>query len=104
MAITFREAIDTMDYDELMRVKIELECGAVNMKKLVVQKVREAEKKHETKCAVCHTEINMHSTNNYTILFGPEDFKKKASLCALDCLEYFLGQLREMRGMKKKVS
>jgi hypothetical protein len=102
MAISLKEALEAMDYDELMKVKIELESGGFNMKRLVLQKVREKEKKHEMRCTVCSSDVNPFSSNNYTLLFGPEDFKKKATFCALDCMEYFINHLRQTKGYRKK--
>ncbi len=101
MGINMKDAVDAMEYDELMRIKMELDSGAFNMKKMVIHKIKEKEKLHERRCAVCSNEIDPYSTNNYTLMFGPEDFKKKATFCALDCLEYFTSHLRDMKGYRK---
>src|SRR3989338_8758226 len=104
MAIGLKEAFEAMDYDELMKLKMELETGGFNIKRMVVQKVREKEKLHEKKCATCSAEIEPYSIGNYTLLFGPEDFKKKASFCATDCLEYFLEQLKNRKDYSKNTT
>ncbi len=93
-----KDAINGMDYNELMGIKIDLEGGGMQLRKLVTQKIKEKEKLHEKRCAVCSSEIDCYGTGNYTLLFGPEDFKKKASFCAIDCLEYFLSRMKETRG------
>ncbi|KHO46570.1 MAG: hypothetical protein QS98_C0002G0018 [archaeon GW2011_AR3] len=102
MAISLKEAVEAMDYDELMKIKMDLESGGFNVKRMVIQKAREKERRHEAKCAVCSNEINAYSSNNYTLIFGPEDFRRKASFCGIDCTEYFMADLRDLKGMKKK--
>ncbi len=96
MSLGLKDAVDAMEYDELMGIKIVLEGGGYNIKKMVTQKIREKERKHERKCAVCNSEMDGFRSSNYTLLFGPEDFKKKASFCGMDCLEYFIAKLRDM--------
>jgi hypothetical protein len=94
MVMSLKEAFDAMEYDELMKIKIDLENGGTNIRKLVVQKAKQKEMKHDPRCASCSNEINAYSTSNYTLLFGPEDFKKKASFCGIDCMQYFIERMR----------
>ncbi len=50
-------------------------------------------------CANCLNRIDPFS-NSYTLHFGSDDFKKQAHFCAIDCMEYFLKNLKEMKGNK----
>ena len=59
--------------------------------------IKEHEKKHKTFCTTCSNAIDPYNTNNYTLIFGPDDFRKKGSFCGLDCLEYFLIRLKQMK-------
>lgn len=46
-------------------------------------------------CAVCGSKLD-ESQYVYTLVFGPDDFQKKASFCGLDCMEYFLNYLKKL--------
>ena len=102
MAKRFEEVMDILDYGELMRFKIDLDSGAVTLKKLIEEKIKRKLKEHEKICATCSSEINFYRASNYTIVFGPDDFKKKASFCGLDCLEYFITKLKEIKSKPKE--
>ncbi len=102
MSRRFEEVIDVLDYDELMRFKSDLDSGAVTIKKLMEEKIKKKLKEHEKICATCSNNLNFYKSNNYTIVFGPDDFKKKASFCGLDCLEYFIIKLKEMNDKPKE--
>lgn len=102
MSRRFEEVMDILDYNELMRFKSDLDSGAVTIKRLLEEKIKKGLKEHEKVCATCSNSLNLYKTNNYTLLFGPDDFKKKASFCGLDCLEYFMIKLKEMRAKPKE--
>ena len=97
----FEEIFDILDYTELMRFKNDLDNGAITLKKLLEEKIKKRLREHEKTCATCSNDLDFYKTNNYTLVFGPDDFKKKASFCGLDCLEYFIIKLKNMR-MKPK--
>ena len=92
----FEEIIEVLDYNELMRFKSDLDTGAVALKRLLEENIRKRLKEHEKLCATCSNNLNFYKTSNYTLIFGPDDFKKKASFCGLDCLEYFIIKLKEL--------
>src|SRR3989338_3894426 len=102
MSRRFEEIIDVLDYDELMRFKSDLDSGGITTKKLMEEKIKKKLKEHEKICATCSNTLNFYKSNNYTIIFGPDDFKKKASFCGLDCLEYFIIKLKEMNDKPKE--
>ena len=102
MAKRFEDVMDVLDYNELMRFKTDLDSGAVTLKKLLEEKIKKQLNEHEKICATCSNTLNFYKTNNYTLVFGPDDFKKKASFCGLDCLEYFIIKMKEMKEKPKE--
>lgn len=91
------EILGHLDYDELLRMNKDIDSGSLILKKLVKEKIDETKRQHETHCSICQSPIQPESTSNYTILFGPDSFKKKATFCALDCMEYFLSGLKAIK-------
>ena len=91
-----KEVIEGLDYDELIKVKRELKNPS-KFKKMISEQIKKNEKEHEKICAVCQANIIPESVYNYTLIFGPDDFKKKATFCAIDCLEYFLNNLKKTK-------
>ncbi len=97
-----RDVIDYLDSDELLRIKVDLEKGGIHLKDFVSIKLKERENLHRQICSNCQADIDPHSTSIYTLVFGPSDFKKKATFCGMDCLEYFLESIKEMK-LKKNI-
>ena len=102
MSRKFEEVFEILDYNELMRLKNDLDSGAITVKKLLQDKIKIKLKEHEKVCAICSNNLDFYKTNNYTLVFGPDDFKKKASFCGLDCLEYFVLKLKDMKTKPKE--
>jgi len=102
MSRRFEDLFDVLDYNELMRFKSDLDSGAITVKKLLEERIKNKLKEHEKVCATCSNQLNFYKTNNYTLIFGPDDFKKKASFCGLDCLEYFITKLKNMKTKPKE--
>ena len=101
MSRRFEEVFDILDYNELMRFKTDVDAGAITVKRLLEEKIKNKLKEHEKVCATCSNTLNFYKTSNYTIVFGPDDFKKKASFCGLDCLEYFILKLKDLKTPKE---
>lgn len=101
MSRRFEEVMDILDYNELMRFKSDLDSGAITLKRLLEEKIKRKLKEHEKICATCSNNLNFYRTSNYTLVFGPDDFKKKASFCGLDCLEYFMIKLKDLKRPKE---
>lgn len=93
----FKQFLSTLEPHELVRLKKQIEGGNLDVIKEIQKKIKEHEKKHGKFCATCSNNLDPYNSNSYTIMFGSEDFKKKASFCGLDCLEYFLINLKQMR-------
>jgi hypothetical protein len=82
-----------MDEAELRQVKRDLEEG--NFQRLINQKIAEKVDESSNKiCPVCHTAIE---EGNQTLVFGPAGLRKKATFCALDCLEFFISRIKEQK-------
>lgn len=97
MQYRLRDMIESLEYDDLVKMKRDIEGGSYHLKKLLKEKLLEEEKKHAKVCSVCSNDIDPRNVNNFTLIFGPDDFKKKASFCGLDCLEYFLTKLKHIK-------
>ena len=97
----FEELLEGLDYNELMRFKTDIDGGALQVKRILEDSIKKKLKEHEKVCSTCSNMLNFYKANNYTIVFGPDDFKKKASFCGLDCLEYFVIKLKDMKSRKE---
>jgi hypothetical protein len=91
-----RDVVRGLEHSELMKIKKDLDAGAIHIRKLINSQIKENEKQHEAYCATCMAKIDPQQRSNFTLLFGPDDFKKKASFCGMDCLEYFLQKLKKI--------
>ena len=87
-----RQGIAGLDYNDLKVIEKDLKKGAPLIKSVIKRRLHQIENQDTGICAGCGNKQNVQ----YTLVFGPEDFKKKASFCGLDCLEYFLAQLKEL--------
>jgi len=96
----FKQFLDSLEHYELTELKQQIEKGKLDIIKEVQEKIKEREKSHAKDCATCSNSLDPYNTNCYTIMFGPDDFKKKASFCGLDCLEYFLINLKQIKSSK----
>ena len=92
-----KEFLNSLEHYELLSFKQDLNKGKLDLMKEVQSKIREHERQHQKFCVTCSGTLNPFSVSNYTLMFGPEDFKKKASFCGLDCLGYFLLRLKKMK-------
>jgi hypothetical protein len=98
LKLRMRDVVENLEHDELVKVIKDIEeTGGLHLKNLVKEQIKENEKLHDNCCAICSNKLDPSSTNNYTLIFEPDDFRKKASFCALDCLEYFLGNLKKIK-------
>ena len=93
----FTKFLGSLEHYELVRLKKEIEKGNLDIVKEIQENIREHERKHAKYCVTCSNTLDPYNTNNYTIIFGPDDFRKKASFCGLDCLDYFLIKLKKMK-------
>jgi hypothetical protein len=92
-----RQFLNSLEYNELLKLKKNLENGSFDIAKEISEKVKNREKRHGKTCSSCSNDLRHYGPNCYTLIFGAEDFKKKASFCGLDCLGYFITQLKELK-------
>ena len=95
------EIVDNLEHEDLIKLQRDLEEEGIHIKKLVSEKIQQLENNEEEVCVVCGNPINPYYTEHYKLIFGPRDFRKKASFCALDCLEYFLKNLKQVKTIKE---
>ena len=95
MKKSINEVMEMLDLDELVKVKKDLDNGGEHLNRMLKTKIKEELKRHDKFCCVCDSRIDPYSVANFTLIFGPDDMKKKASFCAIDCLEYFLKNLKD---------
>jgi len=86
-----REMIDSIDYDDLVKLRSDLLSGGKHIKSLVSKRLLELESEAKV-CAVCGKPI-IYGDDSFTLIFGKDDFKKKASFCAMDCMNYFMTKI-----------
>jgi hypothetical protein len=98
MKLKLTDAIGCLDYEDLVKLNEDLVEGGHELKNMVETHIVKKEKEQGKYCSVCQSEIDVHSTNNYTMLLGPEGLRRKASFCALDCMKFFI---TEMENRKK---
>ena len=94
---SLKKFLDSLEHYELVMLKQQMEKGSLDIEKEIRKSIQEHERKHARFCTTCSNNLDPYNTNNYTIIFGPEDFRKKASFCGQDCLEYFLIKLKQMK-------
>jgi len=87
--------VEVLDYDELQLLKQDLDRGGLTLLRMVKEKINQKQREHGNFCATCFNEIDPANTRTYTLIFGAVDFRKQASFCAVDCLEYFLNKLKK---------
>ena len=95
-----RDVVNTLDFDELIKMRNDIDGGSIHLKNLVDQEIKKNEQVHEQHCCVCSNSIHPEDTNNFTLVFGPESFRKKATFCAIDCLQYFLENMKKTKNMQ----
>ena len=83
--------IENLSEEDLRLIKKDLEAG--NIERLINKKLQEKREEDFNKvCPVCQTPVG---EENLILIFGPKGLRKKASFCALDCLEYFLNKIKQ---------
>lgn len=95
-----KEAFENIDYDDLAKLRFDIMSGGKHIKHLISKRIEELERDSKT-CAVCGKPILL-GDDSFSLVFGNHDFKKKASFCAIDCLEYFIKNVKENNEKKNK--
>jgi len=74
---SLKKFLDGLEHYELVRLKQQIEKGNLDIEKEIRESIMEHEKKHGKFCATCSNTMDPYNTSNYTIVFGPDDFRKK---------------------------
>ncbi|MFW5747080.1 MAG: hypothetical protein ACOCWQ_06040 [Nanoarchaeota archaeon] len=91
-----RTMIHLLPHSELQKLARDLQSGGYHLKRLVDKRIQELETSDRGVCAFCGNPLTKNEAP-YTLMFGPQDFRKKASFCGIDCLEAFNRNLRNLQ-------
>ncbi len=100
----FEDLLEALNYEDLVMLKKDIDSQALSTKRIVEEKLKKKMREFEKTCSVCQNDLRFYSTSNYTLIFGPDDLQKKASFCGIDCLEYFIGHLRQIKSGRRPES
>jgi len=95
----FKEFLEELSYNELAEFDQQIKNKESVVRQVLANHIDVVERINARVCATCGSELSIPNSN-LTLHFGPNDFKKKASFCAFDCLNFFTDQLKEIE-MKK---
>ncbi|MFH1211392.1 MAG: hypothetical protein V1659_00505 [Candidatus Woesearchaeota archaeon] len=91
----FAEQLETffaeIEYEDALRIRDFIKEG--RMETLINKKVKELENKVKV-CPTCSTLLEREKS--IVVQFGPKDFRKEARFCGIDCLEYFLKNMKNV--------
>lgn len=96
----FKEFLEGLDYNEVLDFQKQMKSKESTIRTVLSNHIDVIERINSRVCATCGNELNQQKA--LVLHFGPEDFKKKASFCAFDCLEFFLEQLKNIEMKKEK--
>lgn len=103
MEYTIENLIDGLTYAQLLKMQFDLTHGAMGLRRLIDERIKMLENQNRKVCVTCGTEIFTDSTSTFTVLFGPADFRKKATCCGMDCFERFTIKLKQFEGSKTTI-
>lgn len=94
--LNVRQAIEMFEEKELQKLQTDLENGGHHLRQIVNFKLKEKKLEKKGICAGCGKDLG-ETDYSYTLVFGPNDFQKKASFCEIDCLNYFIEKLQNLK-------
>ena len=100
MKVKLRDILEAIDEEELYKLKNDLTRGGVFLRKLVEDKIKAREGNKTGYCITCGEDLAKKGSS-YSLIFGPDDFRKKAQFCEVDCLEYFISGLKKVESRMK---
>jgi hypothetical protein len=90
-----RDVADELSYEELVKIRKDLDSGGLHLRAFIDSKIKAIEKDEVKTCVVCGATLNPHYIDDYSLIFGRFDFKKRAWFCGLDCLNFFIKGMNE---------
>lgn len=97
---SIREVLGSLEYEELINLQKDLYNGGQGIKQIISNKIKEISTLESRTCATCGAQINLSVANEFTLIFGTTEVKKRASFCALDCMDYFTTNLKRLTSKK----
>ncbi|MBW2992449.1 hypothetical protein KY345_04495 [Candidatus Woesearchaeota archaeon] len=97
-----KEEIEDWEYHELKELQKELTSGSNDLNRIISRKIKDFEQDTGCICPVCNSVIDSSKPESFTLIFGPKNLKKKASFCAVDCLQYFISKLKKVKEVEQK--
>jgi len=79
---------ENMSIEELKNIEEEVRKGKI--KQLIENKSKQSESKT---CAVCGEVFAKNQ--GFVLEFGSPEFRRRAHFCAVDCMEYFVNNLKK---------
>ncbi len=98
---SLREVLGSLEYVELINLQKDLYNGGTGIRQMISNKIKEISSLESRNCATCGAQINLRVENEFTLIFGTTQTKKRASFCAIDCMEYFTTSLKHLTNTKK---
>ena len=86
------DIVKALSYEDLLELKKDTVSKTPLLKYLLSERIKELES-NGNRCATCSSALN---AEEYVLMFGRNEIKKKAYFCGLDCMEYFFSHLREI--------
>ena len=96
-----KDVVGSLDYEELVELQRDLFNGGQSIRQIISSKIREITATESRTCGTCGNDVNLMIANEFTLIFGPPDQKKRAFFCALDCMEYFTRNLKQLVAKKE---
>lgn len=81
--------IERLPYTDLVKLQKDLRAG--NLDKLLAKRLDDLRPTKAKYCPVCQSDVDQNE--NLTLVFGPANFRQKASFDGPDCLKYFLEKI-----------
>jgi len=91
--VKLKEIIKKLSPEELKDLEKELRTDSIHVKHIIEKEIKQNKFMKEKVCIVCGNPISQ-SKEPLTLFFGRRDFRKKAYFCAVDCLEFYLKQIK----------
>jgi ferritin-like metal-binding protein YciE len=96
----FNECPEQWTYEDLQTVLQDIEEGGENTKETIKEVLKEIEEQVE-QCATCGQMIEPER-NSFILEFGPNEIRKEAHFCAIDCLQYFVKHIKDLKERRKE--
>ena len=88
--------INSLNYKDLKAIEKDLYEG--NIAQLIKQNKKKVESlRPDTTCPTCGSVLK---NPPYVLEFGRHDFRKRASFCGLDCLNFFISKLNKEKKLE----